>query len=156
MDKLSEYWYLIVLLLLALVLSPTVMLKIMAACTDDLGHTNEFRMFFESLPPFSRALFLGIRLVPFAGLGLVLVILSKTHLREYLYPLLIGGAGGMAAVIAGAFWAMLTSYGTDAQAFSTVSRSLMFIPFFGVPAGAIGAIFAGAIYAAFRYLLKKD
>ncbi|UCF94352.1 MAG: hypothetical protein JSW39_09400 [Desulfobacterales bacterium] len=153
MPKISQYWYLIILFLAALALSPTMVLKTMALISGNPDWSNGFRGSLAASAFIDRIISAGLRLVPFAGLGIALVIVSKTDLRDYLYPLFFGGLAGIVATIFWASWAVLGSHSTGGQVSSSRSLSLMFIPFLGVPGGAMGAIFAGALYTPFRNLI---
>ena len=121
------------------------------------GHTvaGGFRDAFEYFTILGYLFFTAFRLVPYVGLGIILVVLSKTKLKDYVLPVFVGGLVGILAMILWGAWMVQRPYYTDEHVSSTMAIAFLFIPVYAVPAGAIGAILFGGLYTPIRYVMRK-
>jgi hypothetical protein len=155
MKTILKYWYLVVLLLAALVINENVVQWALAVRVG--GHTVAagFEDAFEHFTPFGYLFVTAFRLVPYVGLGIILVVLSKTRLRDYCLPVFAGGLVGILTIILWGSWMAQRPYYTDEHVSSTTAIAFLFTPIYAVPAGAVGAALLAAIYTPFRFLLKR-
>ena len=155
MKTILKYWYLVVLLLAALVINENVVQWALAMRVG--GHTVAagFEDAFEYFTPFGYLFFTAFRLVPYVGLGIILFVLSRTKLKDYCLPVFAGGLVGILAIILWGSWMAQRPYYTDEHVSSTTAIAFVFIPIYAVPAGAVGAVLLAAIYTPFRILMKR-
>ena len=150
-----KYWYLVVLLFAALVVNENLVQWVLA--TQVGGHTigSGFEDAFKYFTILGYLFFTGFRLVPYVGLGIVLVILSRTKLKDYVLPVFIGGLVGILVIILWGSWMAQRPFYTVEHVSSTTAISFIFIPIYAVPAGAVGALLLAAIYTPFRFITKR-
>jgi hypothetical protein len=152
---LREYWYLVVLLFAALVVNENIVQWVLAVQIG--GHTvgTGFEDAFEYFTIFGYLFLTAFRLVPYAGLGIAVVILSKTELKNYVLPVFIGGLMGILVIILWGSWMALRPFYTEEHVSSTTAVSFIIIPIYAVPAGVLGAVFLAAIYTPLRFITKR-
>jgi len=152
---LREYWYLVVLLFAALVVNENIVQWVLAVQIG--GHTvgTGFEDAFEYFTIFGYLFLTAFRLVPYAGLGIAVVILSKTKLKNYVLPVFIGGLIGILVIIIRGSWMALRPFYTEEHVSSTTAVSFIIIPIYAVPAGVLGAVFLAAIYTPLRFITKR-
>lgn len=150
-----KYWYLTVLLLAALVINENVVQWALAVRVG--GHTVAagFEDAFKYFTPVGYLFFTAFRLVPYIGLGVILIVLSKTRLKDYCVPVFAGGLIGILAIILWGSWMAQRPYYTEEHVSSTTAIAFLFIPIYAVPAGAIGAGLLAILYTPFRYVLRN-
>ena len=155
MKTILRYWYLVVLLLAALVINENVVQWALAVRVGGYTVAAGFEDAFEYFTPFGYLFFTAFRLVPYVGLGIILVVLSETRLRDYCLPVFAGGLVGIVTIILWGLWMAQRPLYTDEHVSSTTAIAFLFIPVYAVPAGAVGAALLAAIYTPFRFLLKR-
>jgi len=155
MKAIMKYWYLVVLLLVALVINENVVQWALAVRIGEHTVAAGFEDAFEYFTIPGYLFFTAFRLVPYTGLGIILVILSKTKLKNYVLPVFIGGLIGILAMILWGSWMAQRPYYTDEHVSSTTAISFLFIPVYAVATGAIGAAFLASIYTPIQYALRK-
>jgi len=155
MKAVVKYWYLLFLILPALVVNENVVQWALAVHVGGYTVFDGFKDAFEHFMIIGYLFFTAFRLVPYFCLGVALVVLSKTKLKDYVFPVLIGGLIGILAIILWGSWMALRPFYTDEHVSSTTALSFIFIPFYAVPAGAVGAVFFAGLYTPIRYLFRK-
>lgn len=150
MKTLRKYWYLVVLIFAALAVNEDIVQWVLAVQVG--GHTvgNGFEDAFEFFTIFGYLFFTVFILVPYVGLGIAVVIISKTKLKDYVLPVFIGGLIGILVSIFQDSWMALRPFYTDEHVSSTTAISFLYIPIYAVPAGVLGAVLLAAIYTPFR------
>ena len=139
MKSIMKYWYLVVLLLAALLINENVVQWALAVRVGGHTVTTGFEDAFKYFTPFGYLFLTAFRLVPYVGLGIILVVLSKTRLRDYCLPVFGGGLVGILTIILWGSWMAQRPYYTDEHVSSTTAIAFLFIPIYAVPAGAAGA-----------------
>ena len=155
MKVMRKYWYLAVLLVPALIINENVVQWALAVRVGGLGVAGGFEDAFEYFNVLGYVFFTGFRLVPYVGLGTILVVVSKTEYRDYVPPVLIGGLVGILAMIVWGSWMALRPYYTDEHVSSTTAIAFIFIPMYAVPTGTIGAVLLAFLYTPFRYAIRR-
>ena len=157
MKTMAKYWYLVALVLIALVINEDVV-----ACALAVRFGGQaVAAGFEDVPLHFRIVnylfFTALRLVPYVCLGITLVILSRTTLKDYILPVFIGGLIGILGMVLWVSWMALRPYYTGEHGETTESvLLLLYIPFLAVPTGAIGAGVLAAVYSAIRYTRRRQ
>lgn len=154
MKTIRKYWYLLVLLLIALVVNENFVQWCLAV---QVGYTVAagFEDAYEYFTLRGYLFFTAFRLVPYLGLGIILLALSKTSLKDYCLPVFAGGLVGILALIIWGSWMALRPLYTAEHVSSTTGIAFIFIPIYAVPTGIIGAALLAALYTPFRLLLKR-
>ena len=151
----KEFWYLAVLLFMALVINENVVQWVLAVTIGEhtvvAGFKDAFK-YFSVTGYFFCTIF---RLVPYVLLGISTVILLTTKLRDYFLPVFIGGLIGILAMILWGSWMALRPYYTDEHMSSTTGLAFLFIPILAVPTGAISAALSACIYKPIRAALRR-
>ena len=155
MKTILKYWYLVVLLLAALIINENVVQWALAVRVGGLTVGAGFEDAFEYFNLFGYLFFTAFRLVPYVGLGVILVVLSKTRMKDYCLPVFAGGLIGIVAIIVWGSWTAQCPYYTDEHISSTTAIAFLFIPIYAVPAGGLGAALLALLYTPFRYVLRK-
>ena len=155
MKDIKEYWYLFVLLPFALVINENVVQWALAVRVGGYTITDGFKDAFEHFTVFGYLFCTAFRMAPYAGLALILFILSMTKLKDYVPPVLIGGLIGILAMILWGSWVAQRPYYTDEHVSSTTAIAFVFIPIYAVFTGATGVVIFAGLYTPIRYLLKK-
>ena len=104
MKTILKYWYLIVLLLIALVINENMVQWALAVQVGGHSIAGGFEEAFEYFTIWGYLFFTTFRLVPYVGLGVILVILSKSKMKDYVLPVFIGGLIGILAMILWGSW----------------------------------------------------
>ena len=155
MKTMLKYWYVVVLLLVALVINENIVQWTLAVRIGGYTIAEGFEDAFKYFTIFGYLFFTAFRLIPYVGLGIILVVLSKTGLKDYVFPVFTGGLIGILAMILWGSWMAQRPYYTDEHVSSTTAIAFLFIPFFAVPIGAIGAMLLVGFYTAIRYVLRR-
>ena len=155
MKVIKQYWYLGVLLLTALLINENVIQWALAVTVGGCSIAGGFVDAFNYFSVYGYLFLTAFRLVPYVGLGILLVILSHTRFRNYVSPVFIGGLAGILAMVVWGLWLAQRPYYTDEHVSSTTAIAFLFIPMFAIPAGAIGAILSASLYTLFRYVIRK-
>jgi len=150
-----KYWYLIALVLPALIINENVVRWALAVRVGGhsvgSGLTDAFKSF--SIPAY--LLSSGLRLIPYACLGTILVTISETRYRDYVPSVLSGGLIGILAMIVWGLWMALRPFYTDEHVSSTTAIAFVIIPIYAVGTGAIGAVLSASLYTPFRYVIMR-
>jgi len=152
---LKKHWYLFVLLPFALVINENVVQWSLAVKVGGQTITEGFQDAFKHFTILGYLFFTAFRMVPYAGLALVLFILSQTKWKDYVGPVLIGGLIGILAMILWGSWVAQRPYFTDEHVSSTTAIAFVFIPMYAVGTGTTGAILLAGLYTPIRLVLKK-
>jgi len=155
MKTIQKYWHLVVLLLTAATVNENLVQWALAVQVGEHTVAAGFEDAFEYFTLFGYLFFTAFRLVPYVGLGIILVILSKTKLKDYVLPVFIGGLIGILAMIIWGSWMALRPLYTDEHVSSTTALAFLFIPIYAVPTGAIGAALFAGIYTPIRFALRE-
>lgn len=155
MKAMLKYWYLFVLLFTALIINENLVQWVLAIRVGGHSFAAGFKDAFEHFTILGYLFFTAFRLIPYAGLGIILFIISKTSLKDYILPVLIGGLVGILAMILGGSWMAMHSYYTDEHVSSTTALAFLFIPFYAVLTGTVGAALLAVIYTPVRYSLTS-
>lgn len=120
------------------------------------GHTfgSGFEDAFEYFSILGYLFLTAFRLIPYVGLGVVLNALSRTHLKDYVFPVFFGGVIGILSIILWGSWEAQRPFYTDEHVSSTTAIAFILIPIYAVPAGIVGAVLIAAIYTPLRFLTK--
>ena len=155
MEIINKYWCLVVLLFFGLVVNENVVQWILAVQVG--GHTvgSGFEEAFESFSILGYLFVTAFRLIPYVGLGILIVIVSKTRFYENVLPVFFGGLIGILAIIVWGSWEALLPLYTEEQVSSTTAISFIFIPIYAIPAGAAGAAVLAAVYTPFRMVTRR-
>jgi len=155
MKIILKFWYLIVLLLVALLVNENLVQWSLAVQVGGHSVAAGFEDAFESFTLFGYLFFTAFRFVPYVGLGIILVILSKTRVKDYVLPIFAGGLIGVLAMILWGSWMAQRPYYTDEHVSSTTAIAFLFIPIFAVPTGAVGAVLLAVLYRPFRFIFRR-
>jgi hypothetical protein len=151
----KKYWYLPVLLLSALVVNEDVVQWALAVKVGGYSVPSGFEDAFKYFTVDGYLFLTTLRLVPYVGLGIILVVLSKTKFKDYVLPVFVGGLIGVLWGIIGGSWEAMRPYYTDEHVSSTTAIAFLVIPIIAVFTGAIGAIVFAILYTPFRYAIRK-
>ena len=143
-------WHLTVLLLAALLVDHNTVHWALAVDVGGYDVVGGFVKAFRSFDATSYVCLTGLRLVPYVALGALLIILSKTNLRDYVPTVLIGGLAGILWMIILGFSAVYLPSYTNERGSSTAALALLFAPISSIVPGAIGAVVLSLVYALFR------
>lgn len=155
MKTILKYWYLAALLLGALIFNETLVQWGLAVRVGGYTIAAGFEDAFEHFTLFGYLFLTAFRLVPYVALGIILVILSNTKLKDYVLPVFIGGFIGILAMILWGSWMAQRPYYTDEHVSSTTAIAFLFIPMYALPTGACGAMLLAILYTPFRFILRK-
>jgi len=150
-----KHWYLLVLLLVALVINENVVQWALAVKVGGHSIATGFADAFKYFTIVGYLFFTAFRLVPYIGLGIILFVLSKTKLKDYVLPVFIGGFIGILAMILWGSWMAQRPYYTDEHASSTTAIAFLFIPIYACFTGGIGALALAVLFTPFRFLIRK-
>jgi hypothetical protein len=148
--------YILALLLLALLVNEQVLQWAVAVKVG--GHTlsTGFQDAFKDFTVDGYLFFTAFRLLPYVGLGLVLVLISRSRLRDYVLPVFAGGVVGILAMIIWGSWMALRPIYAGGHVASTTAIAFIFIPLYAVLSGAIAALAAAAIYTPLRSRFRQQ
>ena len=153
--KKYPYLYLIALLLPALIINENVVQWALAVRVGGYSVAGGFQDAFKYFSVFGYLFFTAFRLVPYVGLGIILIVLSKTRFKDYIPSVFVGGLVGVLAMIVWGSWMALLPLYMGAHVSSTTAISFLFIPMYAVPTGAIAALTSAALCTPFRHLFRK-
>ncbi len=155
MKTILKFWYLIVLLLVALIVNENLVQWALAVQVGGHSVAAGFEDAFEYFTLFGYLFFTAFRFVPYVGLGIILVTLSKTRFKDYGLPVFVGGLIGILAMILWGSWMAQRPYYTDEHVSSTTAIAFLFIPIYAVPTGTIGAVLIAVLYTPFRFMFRR-
>lgn len=155
MKTILKYWYLGVLLLIALIINENIVQWSLAVQVGGYSVAAGFEDAFEYFTPVGYFFFTAFRVVPYIGLGIILVVFSKTSLKDYCLPVFAGGLIGILVMILWGSWVSLRPLYTDEHVSSTTAIAFIFIPIYAIPTGVIGATLLAVLYTPFRFLFKR-
>lgn len=148
-------WYLLVLLLAALLINENLVQWALAVTVGHYsiaaGRADAFKYFTIG----GYLFFTAFRLVPYVGLGGILIVLSRTRLKDYVLPVFIGGLIGILAMILWGSWTAQHPYYTGEHVSSTTAIAFLFIPIYACFTGGLAALGLAALYTLFRFLTRK-
>jgi len=147
--------YLTVLLLLALIINENLVQWALAVRVGGHSVAGGFQDAFKYFSVLGYVFFTAFRLVPYVGLGILLVVISKTRFRDYALPVFAGGLVGILAMILWGSWMAQRPYYTDEHVSSTTAIAFLFIPPLAVFTGAIGAGLVALLYTPVRLMLRR-
>jgi hypothetical protein len=153
--KILKFWYLIVLLLVALLVNENLVQWVLALQVGGLSAAAGFEDTFEHFTLYGYLFLTAFRFVPYVGLGIILVILSKSRVKDYVLPVFVGGLIGILAMILWGSWVSIRPFYTDERARSTTAIAFLFIPVFAVLTGAVGAVLLAVLYTPFRFIFRR-
>jgi len=153
--KTLSYIYLIALLLPALIINEQIVQWVLAVRVGSYSVAGGFQDAFKYFSVFGYLFFTAFRLVPYVGLGMILIVLSKTRFKDYVPSVFVGGLVGVLAMVVWGSWMALLPLYTGAHVSSTTAISFLFIPVYAVPTGAIAALVSAALYTPFRHIFRK-
>ena len=148
-------WYLLALLLAALIVNENIVLWMLAVSIGGLSILEglaEAFMFFTIIGFLFTTAF---RAIPYIGLGIVLIILSKTKLNGFVLPVFLGGLIGILGMIIWGLWVSLRPFYTDEHMSSTTGLVFIFIPFWACITGGLGMLVFSIIYSPIWYWRRK-
>lgn len=151
----TKTWYLIVLTLVALVINENVVQWALAIQVGGYSVASGFQDAFEYFTVSGYLFFTAFRLIPYLLLAGVLVLLSTTRQKDYVFPVFIGGLLGILFMILWGSWEAQRPYYTGEHVSSTTALAFLFIPFYAIGTGAIGAGLLAAIYTPIRHLRNR-
>jgi hypothetical protein len=156
MKTMQKFWHLVVLLLAAATVNEILVQWALAVQFGKYTVDAGFGDIWEYYTRFKYLFSTASRLVPYVGLGIILFILSKTKLTDYVLPVFIGGLIGILAIITWGSWMALCSFLTDEPASSTTALTFLFISIYAVPMGVIGAALFAGIYTPIRFASRQS
>lgn len=147
-----ENWYLIVLFIFALVINENVVQWALAVYVGGYTVAGGFQDAFQYFTISGYLFFTAFRLIPYLLLAGVLVLLSTTRQKDYVFPVFVGGILGILVMILWGSWEAQRPYYTSEHVSSTTAIAFLFIPFYAIGTCAIGAGLLAAIYTPVRHL----
>ena len=151
----SSRWYVAVLLLVALLIDENVVNWALAVKVGGYSTAAGFTEAFKDYSVFGYLFFTAFRLIPYMGLAIILVVLSKTKYKDFVLPVFIGGLIGILAMYLWGAWTTLRPLYTDERASSTQAIAFLILPFYSSFSGALGASVLAAGYLPFRLMAKR-
>ena len=151
----KKYWYLVVLLLVGLIVNENTVQWALAIQVGGMSVGEGFKDAFEYFSIFGYLFFTAFRLIPYVGLGVALLILSKTKISDYSLAVFYGGLVGILTIIIWGSWESLRPIYTDEHVSSTTAIAFLFIPIYAVPGGLVGAVLFSVFYTPFRIIMKR-
>jgi glutathione synthase/RimK-type ligase-like ATP-grasp enzyme len=151
----SSRWYVAVLLLVALLIDENVVNWALAVKVGGYSTAAGFTEAFKDYSVFGYLFFTAFRLIPYMGLAIILVVLSKTKYKDFVLPVFIGGLIGILAMYLWGAWTTLRPLYTDERASSTQAIAFLILPFYSSFSGALGASALAAGYLPFRLMAKR-
>ena len=150
-----KYWYLAILLLIALIINENVVQWALAVIIG--GHTlaSGFQDAFEHFTIAGYLFFTAFRAVPYAILGTALFFLPKISSKEYFIPVFAGGLIGIVAMILWGSWVTLKPFYTEVRISSTTALAFLWIPYYAVMSGAVGVALFSGMYTFIQFALKN-
>ena len=155
MKIMRKYWYLVLLLLAGLIVNENIVQWALAVQVGGMSVGAGFKDAFEYFSISGYLFFTAFRLIPYVGLGVALLILSKTKISDYSLAVFFGGLVGILTFIIWGSWEALRPLYTDERASSTTALAFLFIPIYAVPAGLVGAILLSVFYTPFRIIINR-
>jgi glutathione synthase/RimK-type ligase-like ATP-grasp enzyme len=155
MKTIFNYWYVAVLLLVALLIDENVVNWALAVKVGGYSTAAGFTEAFKDYSIFDYLFFTAFRLIPYIGLAIILVILSKTKAKDFVLPVFIGGLIGILAMYLWGSWTTLRPLYTDEHVSSTQAIAFLILPFYSSSSGALGASVFAAGYLPFRLMAKR-
>jgi len=155
MKTIRKYWYLVVLLLAGLIVNENIVQWALAVQVGGMSVGAGFKDAFEYFSISGYLFFTAFRLIPYVGLGVVLLILSRTKINDYLFPVFYGGLIGILAFITWGAWMAQRPFYTEDHVSSTTAISFLFIPIYAVPFAVVGGVLFSVIYTPFRIVIKQ-
>ncbi len=155
MKSLSRYWHSSVLLLVALLINEHVVHWALAVKVGGYsvaaGFTDAFKYFSVGGYLFCTA----FRLIPYMGLAITLLVLSKTKAKDFVLPVWIGGLIGILGTILWGLWMTQRPYYTDEHVSSTTAIAFLFIPLYACFTGGLGGLALAVLYLPFWFVAKR-
>jgi hypothetical protein len=151
MKTIEKYWYLVALLLIALIINENLVQWALAVNVGGHSIIEGFNDAFKYFSVSSYFLSAGFRFIPYIGLAIILIVLSKTQLKDFVPPVFAGGLAGILGMILWGLWMAQRPYYIDEHVSSTTAIAFLFIPFYAVATGLLGIILAAMIYTPIRY-----
>lgn len=155
MNTALKRWYVVVLAVCALLINEYLVQWILAVAVGHHTLGSGLKDVVKDFSITSHATLTLLRVFPYAGLGAVLVAVSRTRFRDCVAPLFIGGFPGILFVTVWGYWAVFVEYYTGEHVSSTSSLVFVFAPLYAGLAGATGAVAAAILYTPFRFFLKR-
>ena len=152
----KKYWFLAVLLPIALVINENIIHWALAITVGNKSMADGFSDAFRHFSFWGYFFFTAFRLVPYVGLAISLVALSRSKYSDYVPVVLTGGLTGILYVIISGSWSALHPYYTDQQPSSTTALSFLFIPIIAIFSGAFGSALLAVLYMSFRRTKNKE
>jgi hypothetical protein len=156
MKPLLKHWHLLVLLLFALVINENTVQWALAVKVGGYSLASGYADAFKYFTVSGYLFFTAFRLIPYLGLGIILIVLSKTKLKDYVLPVFIGGLVGILAMILWGSWVAQRPYYTGEHVSSTTAIAFLFIPIYAVATGVVGAMVGAVLYTPLRYAFRKE
>lgn len=122
------------------------------------GHSiaSGFADAFDGLTLGHYLFFLAFRLVPYIGLELILIFLSKTKMRDFVISVFSGGLIGILIAIISGLWYSQRAIYTGAHVRSTYEVGFMAASIWACLYGGVGTLAFAAFYAPFHFWKNKD
>ena len=148
--------YILALLLLAILVNEQVLQWAVAVKVGGYAVSTGFQDAFKYFTVDGYLFFTAFRLLPYAGLGLALVLISRSRLSDYVLPVFAGGVVGILAMIVWGSWMALRPLYAGGHVSSTTAIAFIFIPLYAVLSGAIAALVAAAICTPLRSRFRQQ
>ena len=139
----------------ALIINEQIVQWVLAVRVGSYSVAGGFQDAFKCFSILGYLFFTAFRLVPYVGLGMILIVLSKTGFRDYIPSVFVGGLVGVLAMVVWGSWMALLPLYTGAEVSSTTAISFLFIPVYAVLTGAIAALASAALYTPFRHIFRR-
>ena len=155
MKIMRKYWHLVLLLLAGLIVNENIVQWALAVQVGGMSVGAGFKDAFEYFSISGYLFFTAFRLIPYVGLGVALLILSKTKISDYSLAVFFGGLVGILTFTIWGSWEAQRPFYTDERASATTGLAFLFIPIYAVPAGLVGAILISVFYTPFRIIINR-
>jgi hypothetical protein len=150
-----KYWYLAVLLGAGLLVNENMVQWALAIQVGGMSVGAGFNDAFEHFSISGYLFFTAFRMIPYVGLGVALLVLSKTKISDYSLAVFYGGLVGILTILIWGSWEVQRPYYTDEHVSSTTAIAFLFIPIYAIPAGLLGAVLLSVFYSPFRIIMKR-
>ena len=155
MKTIFNHWYVAVLLLVALLIDENVVNWALAVKVGGYSTAGGFTEAFKDYSIFGYLFFTAFRLIPYIGLAIILVVLSKTKAKDFVFPVFIGGLIGILTMYLWGAWTTLRPLYTVERASSTQAIAFLILPFYACFGGALGASALATGYLPLRLMAKR-
>jgi hypothetical protein len=153
MNRLWKHWYLCVI---ALIVNENLVQWALAIFVGHLSVIDGFRDAFKYFTLLGYLFFTVFRLIPYLGLAVVLNAIERSRLKDFTFPVQLGGIIGILSIILWGSWTAMRPLYTGQHVSSTTAIAFVFIPIYACFSGMVGAVAFAVIYTPMRILRSRQ